>query len=195
MNLLLFKSQQGKTLPVLEPLSATTIPQTESNSRWSRIQERIRKGYRQLEKRIDYNERLCSALRHTPELRVYHSTSLTEEDARNLLYNFLVNKNRKHSAWMVVDISLACLGGLLTPIPGPNVFFFYPAIRAFGHYAARQGIKKYRQIDSIKFKSDPLIDKVQLNMDRIEILRPLLKQLEQQYCLTDLELHLSRRKK
>jgi hypothetical protein len=188
MNLLLFESRRGDALPVLQPLPKTAITQRRNpTTRWSRLQDQIRTTYRRLEERFDYDERLCSALRQVPELKVRHSTRMDSEAARKLLHRFFVRQRLKHSAWLKVDVVLAGLGSLLTPIPGPNIFFFYPAIRAFGHYTALRGARDAGRLVRLSFAPEPLIDQVQLNLDRIEKLRPLLVQLEQQYNLTDLE--------
>ena len=40
------------------------------------------------EERFDYDERLCSALRQVPELKVHHSTRMDSEAARKLLHRF-----------------------------------------------------------------------------------------------------------
>ncbi len=188
MNLLLFESRRGDALPVLQPLPKTAIAQRRNpTTRWSRLQDRIRTTYRRLEERFDYNERLCSALRQVPELKVRHSTRMDSEAARKLLHRFFVRQRLKHSAWLKVDVVLAGLGSILTPIPGPNIFFFYPAIRAFGHYTALRGARDAGRLVRLSFAPEPLIDQVQSNLDQIEKLRPLLVQLEQQYNLTDLE--------
>ena len=188
MNLLLFESRRGAALPVLQPLPKTTIAQRRNpTTRWSRLQDQIRTTYRRLEERFDYDERLCSALRQVPELKVHHSTRMDSEAARKLLHRFFARQRLKHSAWLKVDVVLAGLGSLLTPIPGPNVFFFYPAIRAFGHYTALRGVRDPGRLDRASFRPEPLIDQVQMNIDQIEKLRPLLVQLEQRYHLTDLE--------
>jgi len=188
MNLLLFESRRGGALPVLEPLPKKEgRRRRKTTSRWSRLQGRIRSTYRRLEERFDYDERLCSALHHVPELTVRHSTRLGGEGARELLLRFFKRHRLKHSAWLKVDVILAGLGSVLTPIPGPNVFFFYPAVRAFGHYTALRGVRDLGRVDRASFAPEPLIDLVQSNMDRLETARPLLLQLEQQYNLTDLE--------
>ena len=188
MNLLLFESRRGNALPVLEPLPKTARRRRrKTTSRWSRLQGKIHSIYRRLEERFDYDERLCAALHHVPELKVRYSTRLGEEDARELLRRFFVRHRLKHSAWLKVDVVLAGLGSLLTLIPGPNVFFFYPAIRAYGHYQALRGVRDRGKLDRSLFVPEPLIDQVQSNLDQMEQIRPLLVQLEQQYNLTDLE--------
>ena len=188
MNLLLFESRRGEALPVLEPLPKSALGQRrKTTSRWSRLQYKIRSTYRRLEERFDYDERLCSALHHVPELTVRHSTRLGGEGARELLSRFFKRQRLKHSAWLKVDVILAGLGSILTPIPGPNVFFFYPAVRAFGHYTALRGVRDLGKLDRASFAAEPLIDQVQSNLDRLEKSRPLIVQLEQRYNLTDLE--------
>lgn len=188
MNLLLFESRRGEALPVLEPLPKSALGQRrKTTSRWSRLQHRIRSTYRRLEERFDYDERLCSALHHVPELTVRHSNRLGGEGARELLSRFFKRQRLKHSAWLKVDVILAGLGSVLTPIPGPNVFFFYPAVRAFGHYTALRGVRDLGILDRASFAPEPLIDQVQSNLDRLEKSRPLIVQLERRYNLTDLE--------
>ena len=194
MNLLLFESRRGRALPVLEPVPQGAQRQRrKATSRWSRLQDRLRSTYRRLEERFDYDERLCSALHQVPELTVRHSTRLGGERARELLLRYFRRQRLKHSAWLIVDVVVAGVASILTLIPGPNVVFFYAAIRAFGHYTALRGVRDPAKLDRSPFVSEPLIDQVQTNLDRIEDIRPLLVQLERRYNLNDLERRLCSR--
>ncbi len=187
MNLLLFESPSGRVYPVLEfpPRTATWTQQEPAEP--DSLREKIYRGYQKLEERVAYHERLCSTLRHVDHLRILHGCELEQAEIERRLATFFAQARRKHSRWLVVDITLALLGSLLTPIPGPNVFFLYPALRAYGHYCACKGVTNYRKLGMIQFETDALIDQVQNQIDQPEAIQPVIKQLEDRYNLVDLE--------
>ena len=186
MDLLILESRSGIVYPILE-----SPPRPESgepkNLEQESLKAKILRAYQKLEERLDYHERVCSELRHIDQLRVLHACNLPKTDIERRLDSFFKRSRRKHGRWLLVDSVLALLGSLLTPIPGPNVFFLYPAIRAYGHYCARKGVRNYRKMGVIHFETDLLIDQVQIDIDKPEVIRPVLKQLEDRYNLDDLE--------
>ena len=187
MNLLLFESPSGRVYPVLEfPSQTVTSTQQEPDEPGS-LKAKVYRGYQKLQERLDYHERLCSTLRHVDRLRILHGCELEQGEIERRLAAFFARARRKHSRWLLVDLTLALLGSLLTPIPGPNVFFLYPAIRAYGHYCARKGVINYRKLGIIQFETDPLIDQVQSQIDQPEAIQPVIKQLEDRYNLVHLE--------
>ncbi len=140
MNLLLFETTQGRVLPVGERRPAGPDPSPAAgDSRWQRLKQQVVDAYRKLKDQFDYWEGLCADLRHADGVRVVHPSSLSADDAQKKLRDFFDSSYSKHGRWLVVDGVLAGLGAILTPIPGPNIFFFYPAVRALSHYFARAG--------------------------------------------------------
>ena len=187
MNLLLLESPSGKVYPVLEiPPRTATSTQQESVEPGS-LKTKLYRGYQKLEERLDYHELLCSALRQADRLRILHGCELEQGDIKCRLAAFFARARRKHSRWLLANTTLALLGILLTPIPGPNVFFLYPAIRAYGHYCARKGVINYQKLGMIQFETDALIDQIQSQIDRPEVIRPVIKKLEDRYNLVNLE--------
>ena len=187
MKLLLFHTPSGNVYPVIEMLPGDSLPSVSGSGRWARIKESVRRAYENLRKRLDYQERLCSQMRHTIELEVYHPSNLNTAEARDKLLEFLRQRHRKHSRWLLIDALLAVLGIFLMPVPGPNVFFFYPAARTLGHYLAREGAKRVLSLDTLSFHSDSLMDRVQSNQACLESVRDALEQLERRYNMERLE--------
>lgn len=116
---------------------------TEPTGRLERIKAQVVEGYRRLEKKRPLAERIGSKLRKEDRLDVIYPKDMTEAEARNVLYNFLTNQIKHERTWKNRDAVLACLGAPLFFLPGPNVWFYYPAIRVLGHYYAESGCKRF----------------------------------------------------
>lgn len=80
------------------------------------------------------------------------------------------------------------------PLPGPNIFFFYPAARAMGHYLARKGAEKAMNLEKLSFQADPLIDQIDRSLGHLETVKNTIVQLENLYNVHNLESHLTRLK-
>ena len=97
----------------------------------SRLIRAVRDGYYELQNRLDPMERVFKRMRHAGPMRVHFSSSLTEPEAEARLKSLLAGQRNRHGAWMIFDGLLALgtlpLAPFLVPIPGPNVFFYYPA--------------------------------------------------------------------
>ena len=110
----------------------------------SRLVRAVRDGYYELQNRLDPMERVFKLMRHAGPMRVHFSSSLSESEARSRLKSLLVGQRIRHGTWMVFDGLLALgmlpLAPVLVPIPGPNLFFYYPALRTFSHWLAWQGV-------------------------------------------------------
>jgi len=188
MNLLLFETQAGDPYPILEIVSRPEPGFAAGSGRWSRIRKGVYQTYRRLMDRVDYHERLCSQLRHSTDLQVYHPSNIDSTEARNRLRAFLRSCYSKHSRWVGIDAILAVVVGIpLMPLPGPNIFFFYPAARTLGHYLARKGAQHALNCDKLSFHSEPLIDQVQNHLQDLKTVRDTLAGLVEHYQLPDLE--------
>jgi hypothetical protein len=103
-----------------------------------------------------------------------------------MLRAYLRLRYSKHGRSLWVDGFLALLGTLLTPLPGPNIFF-YPAVRSMGHYLARKGARNAMELKSITFRQDPLIDLVQGRLDDLQSIQPTVRELSNRYRIENLE--------
>jgi hypothetical protein len=130
---------------------------------------------------------VCDNLRHLTRLDGYQGCRETTEDAEKKLRAYLRLRYSKHSRWLWVDEFLALLGTLLTPLPGPNIFFFYPAVRSTGHYLARKGARNAMKLESITFRQDPLVDLVQGRLDNPETIQATVRALSNRYRIENLE--------
>jgi hypothetical protein len=103
----------------------------------------VRDAYYKLEEKIDPMERVFKRLRHAPGLTLYYSPQSSEQAAVRTFEALLNRQQRKHTLWTGVDFMLAVVALALTPvlmpIPGPNLFLYYPALRTISHYLARKG--------------------------------------------------------
>ena len=110
----------------------------------SRLIRAVRDGYYELQNRLDPMERVFKRMVNAGPMRVHFSSSLSESEALARLRSLLVGQRIRHGAWMIFDGLLALgmlpLAPVLVPIPGPNVFFYYPALRTFSHWLAWQGV-------------------------------------------------------
>ncbi len=188
MNLLLFQTQAGNPYPILEIASRPEPGFARGSARWSRIKKGVYQTYRSLMDRVDYHERLCSQLRHSTDLQVVHPSSINSAEAQDRLREFLRSCYSKHSRWFGIDAILAIVVGIpLMPLPGPNIFFFYPAARTLGHYLARKGAQHALNCDNLSFHSEPLIDQVQNHLQDLNTVHDTLAGLVERYHLPDLE--------
>jgi hypothetical protein len=108
--------------------------------------------YVRLEDRIDPVERVLKAMASTNEYVVY--TSRREAFERTL------NRQRwKHVFWFSIDFVITgvviIFTPILAPIPGPNLFFYYPFLRLLSHYRAILGATSGLRSSAVQFKDLP----------------------------------------
>jgi len=103
----------------------------------------VRDTYYKLEEKIDPMERVFKRLRHAPNLTLFYSPQASERETVKAFEALLTRQRRKHTFWMTVDCLMAivalALTPILVPIPGPNLFLYYPGLRMVSHYLARKG--------------------------------------------------------
>ena len=136
-----------------------------------RLRFRLHTAYEGLRRRFDYQESVCATLRHASSLRLVHPGGVSCEEARMRLNTFLSERARKHRKWIFIDAIVALFGILLTPVPGPNVFFLYPAVRSLSHYLATRGIQRAQSLGVSACDPDGTLTKIQealYNLDDIE---------------------------
>jgi len=185
MNLLTFEDDQETAFFVVENRKEESPADSDHTSRWQRIRAQVYTWYQRLQERFDHSERVCSSLRHADVLRINHAPSRDQEWVTRQLQDFLSGSSSKHTRWMWIDCFLACLGILMMPVPGPNVFFFYPAARALAHYFARSGAVRAQGLEWIHGE-EQLIDIVQSHLQNLEEANEALRTLEQEYNVRSL---------
>lgn len=137
------------------PEKEASNPAAQKN-RWQRLRARLAEGYQRLEKKRPLPERLAARLRKAETLEVLYPADLSEKEAAEHFFDFLRRQARHEGAWKKRDAVIACLGAPLFVLPGPNVWFYYPAIRAMGHYYAESGCKRFLRKPSGKSGQPPI---------------------------------------
>jgi hypothetical protein len=191
MNLLLFERKGVDFFVTGEWKHRPRKPQDSKQGRIEKIRNQIRSAYDKLRHKFDYQENVCSALRHAKELRLIYPTSLERREAETRLNSFLTFRESKHKRWMIIDGVLALFGSILTPIPGPNVFFLYPAVRALSHYLAFRGVRHTQKLKLMTFGAESVIDRIQLNLESLDDVEKEIRELEDRFDLRNLKSHLS----
>ena len=186
MNVILFETATGRLYPIIQAPVCETRPPVEATGYWAQLKQKVRAGYETIEERLNHEERFFACLRHAARLQVLHRASDPGEAAEKRFRQFLRLGYSKHSRWFWVDAVLAFLGIFLMPLPGPNIFFFYPAIRCFGHYQARNGARNSLSLSDVAFRSEPLVDEIQDHLHDLDSVATAVKQLETKYQMNDL---------
>lgn len=122
--------------------------------RWvGRVSRAGHRYYQKLEDRIDPLERMVKALNYPGALRVWHAPGRA---ASSEFSEFLRWQATKHMTWLVLDGVVTGVAVLLAPftvpIPGPNVFFFYPFLRLLSHAQALRGVRRALRDRTIRFE-------------------------------------------
>src|SRR6266850_4237445 len=108
--------------------------------------------YLKLEDRIDPVERVLKAMASTTRFVVH--TRVPEE-----FHRALRRQRWKHVFWFSIDFVITgvviVFTPFLAPIPGPNVFFYYPFLRLLSHYRALLGVASGLGSNEVEFKDLP----------------------------------------
>jgi hypothetical protein len=117
--------------------------------------------YIKLEDKIDPGERVLKAMASTKEYIVYTRRP-------SALKNVLKRQRWKHAFWLAIDLALTgvviMLTPILAPIPGPNLFFYYPFLRLLSHYRALRGASSGLDAKTIQFKDLPELTSLEHNL-------------------------------
>ena len=193
INLLLLK-QKGKPFFIAsqrnppERSGKCTIPRPLVS-----LKIKILEYYSSIKERFDPHETVCTTLYFADHLVVLHPQGIPESESKKILEDFLYRSEKKHTVWMILDTILAVMGIPLAFLPGPNLFFYYPAARAVSHYFARRGVIRAKNLQKKSFAGNASIDIMQENMSCPESVRPEIERLEEEYGFTHVErlIHLS----
>ena len=121
--------------------------------------------YQKLEDRIDPMERMIKAINCPDQLNIQHSPGARPESAFRALVRW---QQVKHLVWLLVDGSITLvvvmLAPVLVPVPGPNVFFYYPALRLASHYRAMTGARRALDPNLVRFHELPELAGLEENL-------------------------------
>jgi hypothetical protein len=145
-------------------------PAEAGGGRLHRLRLLLERNYRKLESHFPISERLCSQLRFHNRVKLLVPDGLPEEEARRMFLSFLRKCVKSHGVWFLIDCFLALVGAALVWVPGPNVFFFYPALRAWAHYHAQSGGKSHQGGSGIEIQHYALLAGF-LSLSRAERIR------------------------
>jgi hypothetical protein len=114
--------------------------------------------YLKIEEKIDPSERVLKAMAATNRFVVY--TNRPTE-----FYRVLRRQLWKHVFWFSIDFVLTgvviVFTPFLAPIPGPNVFLYYPLLRLLSHYRALRGASAGLHATDLEFKRpEGLLDRL-----------------------------------
>ena len=111
--------------------------------------------YVRLEQKIDPGERWVKAI----WLRRKSVSGCAREGSRRDSYRTLRRQWWKHVFWFSIDMVVTgvviIFTPFLAPIPGPNVFLYYPFLRLLSHYRAIRGASSGLHSADLEFKDLP----------------------------------------
>jgi hypothetical protein len=148
---------EERTPDIVEELEGKD-PASVTLSWWQKLKLHVYQIYKKLEARFPLPERLCTALLSADEIHIYYSSEKKESQAAHNFRHYLVHQRSKQRFWLGIDLALCCLGGILAPLPGPNLFFYYPAARTFSHFRSWKGARKGTHMPWKFFPSERLRD-------------------------------------
>jgi len=130
----------------------------------------IRDTYYKLEHKIDPMEQVFKRLRHASHLNLFYSPGLSEAEASEKFEALLIRQKNKHTFWAGVDFIISIftffLSPILIPLPGPNLFLYYPALRTVSHYLARRGARHGLTVKERRLAPLPLISDIEVVLNQ-----------------------------
>ena len=134
-----------------------------------RALQAVHNYYQKLEDRIDPLERVLKAMASAGHLDVYYAPAERIDDIRGRFESILRRQRFKHRFWISLDTVVCIVIGAFTPflapIPGPNVFFYYPFLRWLSHYRAIRGTTNGLRFNAVEFKSLPELSGLEENLE------------------------------
>lgn len=98
-------------------------------------------------------QRTLWALRDKSSVLLRYPSTLDAGRARATLDALLAHARRHHLRWLVVDLILFIVSGILFFVPGPNAVAYYVAFRLVGHLQSWRGAR--RAIEAVAWVFEP----------------------------------------
>jgi hypothetical protein len=87
-------------------------------------------------------QRTLWALNGQPSASAHFQSALSAEEARTTLMALFRHARRHHLRWLLIDVLLLIVSGILALVPGPNVLAYYFMFRVFGHLQSWRGARQ-----------------------------------------------------
>lgn len=120
--------------------------------------------YVKLEDRIDPQERVLKSIGVAQRFTIHFIPKQNGGSIDAEFHGVLRRQRLKHIFWFAVDLVVSgvvlVFTPFLAPIPGPNVFFYYPFLRLLSHRQALRGTKVGLSYQALEFKSLPGVSSV-----------------------------------
>jgi hypothetical protein len=87
-------------------------------------------------------QRTLWALKGQSSACAHFPSSLEEAEARQIVMALLGHARRHHLRWLIVDLLLLTISGILAIVPGPNLLAYYFMFRVFGHLRSWRGARQ-----------------------------------------------------
>jgi hypothetical protein len=177
LDLYLIRTRSGRIV-LFSPADAVAAMETESTDRvrqfiewfarrpnrllgWvGRTIRTLHDYYVKLEDKLDPCERVVKAMASTNRFVVH--------GAKSEFHRVLRRQRLKHLFWFSIDFVLTgvviVFTPVLAPIPGPNVFFYYPFLRLLSHYRAILGAASGLRSSDVQFKDLPELRSLEDNL-------------------------------
>jgi hypothetical protein len=151
------------------PVDRLIMGLDEKGTRFSLILKRIIisvvHAYHAMENRIDPQEQVLKRLNYARHSVFFHATQWTQDQAVQILKKLFTVCRKKHLIWVAIDGFITMITILLTPVlmplPGPNVFFYYPLLRTISHYRACRAAHRTINLSGMKLLPLKVLDSIE----------------------------------
>jgi K+-H+ exchange-related protein len=99
-------------------------------------------------------QRTLWALRHEATATLRYPSSIDAARSRAVLDRSLADSKGHHGRWLIVDLVLLIVSGILFFVPGPNIVAYYIAFRVIGHLNSWRGSRRALQEIAWAFEAD-----------------------------------------
>ena len=152
--------------------------------------------YKRLEDRIDPQERVLKAMNCSGQMRIYFAPGRDAAKMEERFEDLLRRQRWKHVFWISID-TVVCgvvvaFTPILGPIPGPNIFFYFPFLRWLSHYRAIRGAAAALRSRGLEFKSLPELGGLEENLQTSRFDHNAIRMMAERLKIRGLEQFLER---
>lgn len=87
-------------------------------------------------------QRLLWRLRGKARVVASHPDDVSFEEVLPIAHRLLRKDYERHRRWLVVDVIILVISGVLALVPGPNVLAYFFAFRVVGHWLSMRGAQQ-----------------------------------------------------
>ena len=111
-------------------------------------------------------QRTLRALRDQPAVVLRCPSPLETGRVQAILDGLLEHGRRHHLRWLIIDLALFIVAGILFFLPGPNLVAYYVAFRCVGHLQSWRGARHALEAIAWTFEPDPGLAELASLVDR-----------------------------